>query len=62
MRFPGATLEETVAHIKEAVELWLEGTVTKDLPEEMEEGKTLVVALDVKDSRGVTAVSNIEKD
>ena len=51
----GETLEETMANIKEAIDLWLEGTETKDLPEEMEEGKTLVVTCDVKAGKVITA-------
>jgi predicted RNase H-like HicB family nuclease len=51
----GETLEETMANIKEAIDLWLEGVETKDLPEEMEEGKTLVVTCDVKAGKVITA-------
>jgi predicted RNase H-like HicB family nuclease len=52
----GETVEETTANIKEAIELWLEGTETKDLPEEMEEGKTLVVTCEVEAGKVITAV------
>jgi predicted RNase H-like HicB family nuclease len=52
----GETLEETMANRKDAIELWLEGMETKDLPEEMEGGKTLVVACEVKAGKVITAV------
>jgi len=52
----GETVAETTANIKEAIELWLEGTETKDLPEEMEEGITLVVTCEVKAGKVITAV------
>jgi len=52
----GETVEETTANIKEAIELWLEGTETKDLPEEIEEGKTLVVTCEVEAGKVITAV------
>ena len=51
----GETVAETTANIKGAVELWLEGTETKDLPEEMEEGKTLIVTCDVEAGKVITA-------
>ena len=52
----GETVAETTANMKEAIELWLEGTETKDLPEEMEEGKTLVVTCEVEAGKVITAV------
>ena len=51
----GETPEEAMSNVKEAIDLWLEGTETKDLPEEMEEGKTLVVTCEVKTGKVITA-------
>lgn len=58
----GETPEETMVNIKEAIELWLEGIEAKDLPEEPEEGKSLVVTLEVKGGRVVTAVSGVDRE
>ena len=51
----GETPEEAMSNVKEAIDLWLEGTETKDLPEEMEEGKTLVVTCEVKTGKVISA-------
>ncbi len=50
----GETIDEAMANIKEATELWLEDTQAKDLPEETEEGMTLVVAFEIKDGKVIT--------